>query len=662
MQAYAAVVEVESPKDAVAAASEEEDEEEGKPQNFLERMSRRDKREVRRGILQGGEPSPRPKTCPPASISRGKKKEPAAPAGPNQIEELSCSKDMKDFMRAEYDREKEIYKDVPEIQIANSIIHGFRTHQANSGMPMDVSSLKSKDASTKRRTSGRKKQLSSVEIGSGQESDEDEISIQEFDEAEFQPLAEGSFSLSPSPRQLRSRRNLLVRFTTDDETIPITNGPGQVLQRYTLGNEDLEGGEEKKAASKTGRKSKKKSPRREKRPVVEVDPRKTPAKRRKRDESLSSPVVASSGSKAVTTSQGDAKTKKTVTINSQPEFFSSSEPADEFCPEEEGVVVPLKSILKKFPLPEEVAPPTPSSQGSVTEEDGKLSQPASQERPRPVKVNLLDKFNEVSPVSDENFANLLRDMEKIHNSPNISLEEEDGTREEKKFLEDLVTAKSCGSCGGGGGEGGSGELSQCGRCKTVAYCDERCQKTDWPKHKLVCADLAKLRGKEDDGKSRKQEKKDLIQSVLLLGASNTEPKTNSVKTPSPCPSTPETSPTLAQSIRTQSIKRSHRKRHLPVLGRRATPHHSDETKDKVHDVQVFGIPRKIDFAAVAINDEVVEEVEFLKFCSSSLEMSADGSSPPTDQGEEEKPDPPSSFEILDDAGPQKEVSWLPPLH
>ena len=648
--AYAAVVEVESPKDAVEVASEEEEEGKEKAQNFLERMRRRDQREVKRGILHGGEP--RPKTYSAASTSRRKKK-PAAPAraeaGPNPIEELSCSKDMKDFMRAEYDREKEKYKDVPKNQIANSIIHRYRTHQANSGKSKDVPSLKSKEGSMKRRASGRKKPLSSVEIGSGQESDEDEISIQEFDEAEFQPPAEGSFSLSPSPRQLRSRRNLLVRFTKDEESIPIANGPGQILRRYTLGNEGnevLEGGEKRKAASKTGQKSKRKSPRREKKPVIEVEPRKTPAKRRKLDESLSSPVTASSDSKAVTTSQGDAKTKKTVTINSQPEFFSSSEPADEFCPEEEeGVVVPLKSILKKSPLPEEVAPPTPSSQRSLTEEDGKLSQPASQERHRPVKVKLLDKFNKVSPLSDENFANLMRDMEKIHNSPNISLEEEDGTKDEKKFLEDLVNAKSCGSCGGGGGDGGTGELSQCGRCMTVAYCDQQCQKTAWAKHKLVCDDLAKLREKEkEDGKSRKQEKKDLIQSVLSPGASNTRPKTNPEKTPSP--STPETSPTLAQSIRTQSIKRSHRKRHLPVLGRR--------TKDKIYDVK-----GKIDFAAFLINDEVVEEAEFLKFSSSSLETSADGSSPPTNQGEE-KSDPPSSFEILDEFGPQK-VSWLPPL-
>ena len=279
---YAAVVEVMSP-DAVAAASGlDEEEKEGKNQgNFLERMRKRDRREVKRGILQGGEPSPRVKTYRPASMSRHRRKLPvAAAAEPNPIEELKCSKDMKDFMMSEFAREKEIYKDVPENQVANSIIHGFKTHQANSGKLEDnLSPLSQVQCSTKKRSSTRKKPLSSVEIETDQDSDEDEeISIQEFDESELQMPAEGSFSLSPSPRQLRSRRSLLVRFTKDRESNTITNLPGQVLiQKYNLGEEDLPA--EEKKADKTGRKSKKKSPKRVKRAVVKVEPRETPAKR-----------------------------------------------------------------------------------------------------------------------------------------------------------------------------------------------------------------------------------------------------------------------------------------------------------------------------------------------------------------------------------------------
>ena len=138
----------------------------------------------------------------------------------------------------------------------------------------------------------------------------------------------------------------------------------------------------------------------------------------------------------------------------------------------------------------------------------------------------------------------------------------------------------------------------------------------------------------------------LIRSVVSPGAAPTEPSTSSVRTPSP--STPETSPTLAQSIRTQSTKRSHRKRLLPVLGRKATPSHSEEMKEKFQDVEGLGmlIPRKINFAAAVIADEVVEDVqEILQLCSSSPEISADGSSPMIGEKEDVEDDPLASQKV-----------------
>ena len=35
----------------------------------------------------------------------------------------------------------------------------------------------------------------------------------------------------------------------------------------------------------------------------------------------------------------------------------------------------------------------------------------------------------------------------------------------------------------------SNNLKHCSRCQATAYCSPVCQKADWPKHKLVCADL-----------------------------------------------------------------------------------------------------------------------------------------------------------------------------
>ena len=99
---------------------------------------------------------------------------------------------------------------------------------------------------------------------------------------------------------------------------------------------------------------------------------------------------------------------------------------------------------------------------------------------------------------------------------------------------------------------------------------------------------------------------------------------------------------------------------MPVLGKTPTPSHLDKLKENFQDVEGFGmpIPRKINFAAVEIDDEVVEDVkDILQICSPSQETSADGSSPRT--GEEEE-DPPSSFEILTDLASQK-VSFPLPL-
>ena len=39
------------------------------------------------------------------------------------------------------------------------------------------------------------------------------------------------------------------------------------------------------------------------------------------------------------------------------------------------------------------------------------------------------------------------------------------------------------------------DLKHCGRCNATAYCSPACQKVDWPKHKLECAEL-KVAAKE----------------------------------------------------------------------------------------------------------------------------------------------------------------------
>ncbi|TLD06827.1 MYND finger family protein, partial [Venturia nashicola] len=46
-------------------------------------------------------------------------------------------------------------------------------------------------------------------------------------------------------------------------------------------------------------------------------------------------------------------------------------------------------------------------------------------------------------------------------------------------------AGACAGCGSAKGTDG-GNLQQCGRCKSRKYCGKKCQKKDWPKHRVGC--------------------------------------------------------------------------------------------------------------------------------------------------------------------------------
>ena len=209
----------------------EEEEEEGGNMNFLQRMEVREKREVEAGIFSEGVTPWHKKS--PVRTYRNKKSPasvrakanltgecPDLSAGtPNPIEKVKCSPEMKRFMMVEYDRERRKYSDCPETQIAHSVIHRYKTHMANSGKKMRSSTAESsKKPGTRRKTS-------SSPVEAEENEAESDLSISEFDEDELhlQPPEAGSFSLSPSPSQLRSSKNPLVRFTRDHESANITD-------------------------------------------------------------------------------------------------------------------------------------------------------------------------------------------------------------------------------------------------------------------------------------------------------------------------------------------------------------------------------------------------------------------------------------------------------
>ena len=224
-QAYPAVISVEKNNDAVATSSspveeEEEEEQKGRGLNFLQRMKIRDKRQVEAGILSSV------KFRQKFPAVRRRKSVPPQSAKPNPIEETNCSQEMKDFMVLEYEREKKIYSDIPDAQVANSIIHRFKTHKANSRKKIKLSQEEKVVESDKAK-----------EYHSGEDSEE--LIISEFDEEELKPPPAGNFSLSPPSAVVSKTRNLVVRFTTDSEIPSMTDKAPSGKVRVDNASQDL---------------------------------------------------------------------------------------------------------------------------------------------------------------------------------------------------------------------------------------------------------------------------------------------------------------------------------------------------------------------------------------------------------------------------------------
>ena len=101
-------------------------------------------------------------------------------------------------------------------------------------------------------------------------------------------------------------------------------------------------------------------------------------------------------------------------------------------------------------------------------------------------------LREVQPVS--NYAREQRDIAEA----NLAAMSGDGSIGDANSSQAFVVAESreqlkvkaycCANCGKE-----SHALKHCSTCKGVSYCGAECQKADWPKHKLVCKQLAAAR-------------------------------------------------------------------------------------------------------------------------------------------------------------------------
>ncbi|KAG8903349.1 hypothetical protein FRB99_003411 [Tulasnella sp. 403] len=48
-------------------------------------------------------------------------------------------------------------------------------------------------------------------------------------------------------------------------------------------------------------------------------------------------------------------------------------------------------------------------------------------------------------------------------------------------------------------ESKANKLMKCGQCKTIRYCNQRCQKADWKRHKRMCQWIKGTRFVDPDG-------------------------------------------------------------------------------------------------------------------------------------------------------------------
>ena len=407
-----------------------------------------------------------------------------------------------------------------------------------------------------------------------------------------------------------------------------------MLKRYSLDLKDLEepsSTTEVNANTKPRGKSRKKPSRLEECKVVEVEPVKTRGEKRKPDAAEPNPVPCvvldtQSHANSQADSKGDAKVRKTVTINSQPEFYPKV--TDEVYHPKENVSAndrKLKSILKKVSPPKYVLAPSPPTVSSTTQMLTRSQ----------VKVNLLSKFDQLS------------EKEKVDNTVNST--EEKGKLKKMGRLTNLVTGKLCWSCKGAKEVT---DLSLCSVCCTVAYCDVECQTEDWDTHRLACKKFSGL---------TITEKKDLVLHIFGWDVVEEKEDNSPDQTPEKDEArTPETSPTLVNSIRSQSSGRVHKSRLLTTVGRRATPHHSEQGRDLDSLLPLGGVQRKLLFAEYDVNDEVVEESQLVVFSNSSEDMFAE--SPAAEEAEvrvsmDEEANLPGSLMSISDSE-SKEVSEM----
>jgi len=203
--------------------------------NFMERMRDRNSKMARLKT----DPGFKSKSRFSKELSKQENKDPFG--------HLKCSPAMKKFILSEFEREKVSCNFLPSKQVALAVIHRYRSYIASSANKSKVTTSSPRKSLNCKKSSklggGKKSKLVKVfkkqapSVGDSgfleeqTETDIEDIDIQEFDEDDLPIPERGSFSVNPSPSHFKSsKQHLLVRYNSDNDTDDISDSsPGKTV-------------------------------------------------------------------------------------------------------------------------------------------------------------------------------------------------------------------------------------------------------------------------------------------------------------------------------------------------------------------------------------------------------------------------------------------------
>jgi len=201
--------------------------------NFLTRMKALESDYGIKVVMKGSSGTPR-------KVS-SKRNMASSSSGPKEkFKDVKCHPKMKQFIEAEYQREKLKYPFLPEAQIISALIHRYKTHRHQSNL--DRKNTSSQTRSGRKSNGSKSKKLAgriSRKSGASVDTDDnsgDEVEIGDFSDDEKDIPPPGAFALSPCNSQIKLfSKHVLTRFSRDEDSFSISDSSQETPKK---GNDD----------------------------------------------------------------------------------------------------------------------------------------------------------------------------------------------------------------------------------------------------------------------------------------------------------------------------------------------------------------------------------------------------------------------------------------